>query len=83
VVRETEHTRTSYCVDYYSMYTGDVEPLAVTADDGEHRLIFQRLLNAVEIVTCVDCYRDPVVQRRREQRFRQEDAAQEGDGLRE
>ena len=73
-VRETEHTRSGYRVDYYSLHTGDVEPQTAVADDGEHRLTFQRLFNAVEIVTCADCYADPSVRQRRDERFRQEDA---------
>jgi hypothetical protein len=73
-VRETEHTQTDYRVDYYSLYTGEVEPQSAVSDDGLHHLTFQRLLNAAEIVTCADCYGDPSVRRRREERFRQEDA---------
>jgi hypothetical protein len=83
-VRETEHGRTAYHVDYYSLYTGEVEEQSLASEDGERRMTFQRLLSAVEIVTCADCYRDPAVQRRREERYRPETAAaEEGEGARE
>lgn len=83
-VRETEHRRTTYYVDYYSLHTGAVEPQSLASEDGERRLTFQRLLSAIEIVTCADCYRDPEVQRRREERFRPEAAAAEsGESARE
>ena len=78
-VRETEHRRTDYCVDYYSIHTGEAEPFSIASDDGERRLTFLRLLSAVEIVTCADCYRDPEVQRRRERRFRPE-AGEDAEG---
>ena len=71
-MQETAHTRNSYHVDYYSLHTGDVEPLLVKVDEEEAPLTFQRLLNSIEVVTCVDCYRDPEVQRERERRFRPE-----------
>jgi hypothetical protein len=71
-VKETSHTRSSYQVDYYSLHTGDVEPLVVRVDEDEPPVTFQRLVNSVEVVTCVNCYRDPVVQQERERRFRPE-----------
>jgi hypothetical protein len=71
-VKETFHTRSSYQVDYYSLHTGDVEPLVVRVDEDEPPVTFQRLVNAVEVVTCANCYRDPAVQQERERRFRPE-----------
>jgi len=72
VVKETSHTRNSYHVDYYSLHTGDVEPLVVKVEDDEPPVTFQRLVNSTVVVTCADCYRDPQVQRERERRFRPE-----------
>lgn len=72
IVRETQHTRTAYTVDYYSLHTGPVESCSLVIDDGEHRLTFQKLLRAEEVITCIDCYRKEDVQRERELRFRAE-----------
>jgi hypothetical protein len=71
-VNETQHSRTGYTVDYYSLHTGPVETCSLVTDDGERRLTFQRLMRAEEVVTCVDCYRRADVQRDRELRFRAE-----------
>ncbi len=71
-VKETAHTRSSYRVDYYSMHTGDVEPLLVKVEEDEPPAVFQRLLHPVEVVTCAECYKCPDVQRERERRFRPE-----------
>ena len=70
-VEETQHTRTSYRVDYYELHTGDVEPVTVARDDGPPVTIL-KLLSANEIVTCADCYREPGVRARRERLFRPE-----------
>jgi len=77
-VKETQHTRTAYTVDYYSLHTGPVEPCSLVTDDGERRLTFQKLLSVQEVVTCVDCYRSAEVQRERELRFRRELASGAG-----
>lgn len=70
-VRETRHTPTSYRVDYYSMHTGQVEPSSL-ATEGEDRVVFLKLLDPVEIITCADCYQRPAVRRERDERFRPE-----------
>ena len=71
-VRETQHTRTAYEVDYYSLHTGPVETCSLVLDDGERRVTFQKLLSAEQVITCVDCYARPDVQRARELRYRVE-----------
>lgn len=70
-VRETQHTRTSYQVDYYAMHTGDGEWTSFQSDDGE-AVPYVRLLNTVEITTCAECYRSPEVLRERDRRFHTE-----------
>ena len=70
-VRETQHTRTTYRVDYYAMHTGDGEWTSFKSDDGE-AIAYVRLLNTVEINTCSDCYRNPDVLLERDRRFRTE-----------
>src|SRR6185369_4632516 len=67
-VRETQHTRTGYQVDYYSMHTGDVEETTVTGDD-EKPLTFQKLLRGIEVITCADCYSRPGIRAERDHRF--------------
>ena len=36
-VRETQHTRTSYTVDYYTLYSGNGEVCSFTGEDGIER----------------------------------------------
>jgi hypothetical protein len=79
-VEQTWHTRNSYKVDYYSLYTGEVEEALINVDDEAPPITYQRLLRSVEVVTCVDCYRDPSVQQERERRFRPELAEGKRDG---
>ena len=71
LVEETLHTRTSYRVDYYELHTGDVEPVTLSREDAPSMTIL-KLLSANEIVTCVDCYREPGVRAQRERLFRPE-----------
>ena len=69
----TVHTRTSYRVDYYALHTGDVEPVTLQrADDAMTLVTVLKLVHPTEVITCVDCYRQPTIQRRREQLFRPE-----------
>lgn len=70
-VRETQHTRTSYRVDYYAMHTGDGEWTSFQGDDGEP-VPYVRLLNTVEVTTCADCYANPEVLERLDRRFHTE-----------
>jgi hypothetical protein len=72
-VAETVHTRSTYRVDYYTLHTGDVEPATMArSDDPTDVVTVMRLLRAIEIFTCVDCYRQPAVRRARELLFRTE-----------
>jgi hypothetical protein len=64
-------------VDFYSMHTGDVEACSMSVDEGDRTVVFQKLVRAVEIVTCADCYRNPEMQDRRERKFRPETFEQE------
>lgn len=77
-VSETVHTRIDYRVDYYTLHTGDAEPVTLArADDAVPPVTVWRLLRGVEIVTCADCYRRPAVRRERETLFRPEVAVGE------
>jgi hypothetical protein len=70
-VCETQHTRASYRVDYYSLHTGEVEESTVAHESGS-TFTYQKLVSVVHMITCADCYRKPSVQREREARFRPE-----------
>lgn len=77
----TVHTRTSYRVDYYGLHTGDVEPTTMArSDDPSDVVTVMRLVRAVEVFTCIDCYRKPAVRRQRELLFRTELQAEPGEG---
>ena len=71
-VNETIHTRSSYRVDYYELHTGPVETATLRHGEDGPVQIYQRLLVAVRVVTCNDCYQNPAVQEERERRFRPE-----------
>lgn len=67
------HTRSAYRVDYYTLYTGDVEATTMArSEDPGDVVTVMRLIRAAEICTCVDCYRQPRVRRHRELLFRSE-----------
>lgn len=74
-VSETLHTRTSYVVDYYSVYSGHGEVCRVNADDGQRSVAYVKLLDRFDITTCVECYGQPAVRADREERFHPERAA--------
>jgi hypothetical protein len=72
-VAETMHTRSTYRVDYYALHTGEVEQTTMArSDDPADLMTVMRLVHAIEIFTCVDCYRQPSVRRARERLFRAE-----------
>jgi len=79
VVHETRHTPSSYAVDYYALHTGDVESSTMRTDDDRQAITFQKLLRAVVLITCADCYRDPAIRLEREQRFRPERMGDRGE----
>jgi hypothetical protein len=70
-VTPTRHTRTGYRVDYYSVHTGEVEPTAIHRSDDTTITVY-RLLTAVDVITCVECYRRADVQAERNRLFRPE-----------
>jgi len=72
-VGETVHTRSLYRVDYYALHTGEVEPITLPrTDESAPPITALKLLNANQIVTCTDCYRQPGVRQERESLFRPE-----------
>jgi hypothetical protein len=71
-VRETQHTRTAYRVDYYSLYSGRGEVCPLIGDEGLRGGTYVRLLDRFDVVTCADCYSRRAVQEERERRFHPE-----------
>ena len=71
-VKETVHTRARYYVDYYELHAGQVEESTFRHGEDGPVQIYQRLVVPEVVITCADCYRDPMVQEVREHRFRPE-----------
>jgi hypothetical protein len=73
-VHATQHTRSGYTVDYYSLFSGHGEVTAFSGDD-RLRATYVRLLDRFDVTTCADCYRRAEVQAARTAQFRPERAA--------
>lgn len=72
-VSETRHTRSAYRVDFYALHTGVTEPMSIPdPDDATRAITVLRLVHASEVVSCVECYRQPAVRCEREYLFRPE-----------
>ena len=65
-VRETQHTRTSYTVDYYSVYGGNGEVCSFAGELGQRGGTYVKLLDRF------DCYRLESIQAERDRRFQPE-----------
>jgi len=76
-VSATVHTRTAFRVDYYALHTGTVEPVTVQRPNETTLTVF-RIVEPLEVVTCVDCYQRPEVRAERERLFRPEADAADG-----
>jgi len=75
-VLETKQTRDRWRVDYYRLHGGEGEVSTMT-ERGGGLVSYIKVAHIVELLTCVDCYEDPEVQRQREEVFRPE-ALEEG-----
>jgi hypothetical protein len=71
-VRETQHTRSSYAVDYYSVWGGDGEVCSFVGEDGQRGATYVKLLEPRRLTTCVNCYAQAVVQAERNRCFQPE-----------
>jgi hypothetical protein len=71
-VGETQHTRSSYAVDYYSVHSGHGEVYSLVGEDGQRSATYVRLLDRFDVITCAQCYRQGAVQVERDRRFRPE-----------
>jgi hypothetical protein len=71
-VRETQHTRTSYTVDYYSVHGGHGEVCSLLGDAGQRASTYVKLLDRLDVISCVQCYRQESVQAERDRCFQPE-----------
>jgi len=81
-VRETQHTRSSYTVDYYSVFGGNGEVCSFVGEDGLRGSTYVKLLDPRQVTSCVQCYQQAAVQAERDRCFqpeRQLDALQRTD----
>ena len=59
----TLHTRAGYTVGFYLLHTGPTDEATMRRRDDEAPLTYRRLLEAVEVVSCVGCFARPDVRR--------------------
>ena len=71
-VHETQHTRTSYTVDYYSLHSGNGEVCSFAGELGQRGGTYVKLLDRFDVITCAECYRQAEIQAERERRFQPE-----------
>jgi hypothetical protein len=63
-VTGTVHVRGGYRVGYYAMHTGRTVEATVRRREDEAPLVYRRLVEPVEVVSCPACFVLPEVQRR-------------------
>lgn len=76
-VRGTQHTRTDYRVDFYTLHGGRGEVCALVGNYAQGGS-YIRLLEPVQLISCVECYGRAAVQAERERCFRPERVVEEG-----
>ena len=65
VVQETTHTQKSYKVDYYLLHTGSAEwSFIINPKQDAPPLRYLRLIQPVNIITCVQCYEQPYIRQK-------------------
>jgi hypothetical protein len=62
-VEGTRHTRSGYVVGHYVLHTGPTGEATVRRGDEEAPLVYRRLLEVVEVVSCPACFVAPDVRR--------------------
>jgi hypothetical protein len=69
-VRETIHTQKSYKVDYYLLHTGYSEwSFFINPKQDALPLRYLRLIQPLDIITCVQCYDQPYIRQKIEDDF--------------
>ena len=59
----TRHTRVGYVVGHYVLHTGATEEATLRRRDDEAPIVYRRLVDAVEFVSCPSCFGSPEVRR--------------------
>jgi hypothetical protein len=62
-VEGTRHTRTGYTVGYYVLHTGRTGEGSMRRRDDEAPVIYRRLLETTEVVSCPGCFARSEVRR--------------------
>ena len=62
-VEGTRHTRNGYVVGHYLLHTGPTGEGSFRRRDDETPVVYRRLLEAIEIVSCPSCFARPDVRR--------------------
>ena len=62
-VEGTRHTRTGFTVGHYLMHTGRTGEATLRRRDDESPVTYRRLLEAIEVVSCVACFVQPEIRR--------------------
>jgi hypothetical protein len=69
-VRETTHTQKSYTVDYYLLHTGSSEwSVFINPKQDAPPLRYLRLIQPIDIITCVQCYEQPCIRKKLDDDF--------------
>ena len=69
-VRETIHTQKSYSVDYYRLHTGNTEwAFFINPKEDAPPLRYLKLIQPIDIFTCVQCYARPDIRQRLDDDF--------------
>jgi hypothetical protein len=64
-VRETTHTQKRYNVDYFRLHTGSTEwAFFINPKEDALPLRYLRLIQPIDILTCIQCYARPDVRQR-------------------
>jgi hypothetical protein len=62
-VEPTRHTRTAYAVGYYLLHTGRTVEASLVRRDDEAPIVYRRLLEAIDVVSCPACFAEPGMRR--------------------
>ena len=62
-VEGTQHTRTGYTVGHYVLHTGRTGEATFRRRDDEAPIVYRRLLEPVQVVSCPACFGRPDVRR--------------------
>lgn len=62
-VTGTRHTRSGYTVGHYTLHAGRTVEATIRQREDEAPLVYRRLVEPVEVVSCPTCFTRPEVRR--------------------